>query len=716
MLLGKLFDSLEPDEDTDRISLLRRFEIERLMTSVLVGVGTFWIILAAYAGEPYVVGLGMLVALVSLVLLRFKHIVLARHLWLLSGISAIFLGACIIHESANMSFMFLAAVGAPLLVFSIKHELDWIVLYISVPVILWSILQIFGNEAFGIVVVSQDVAEQYFKFPAQVSTVAIIMLQLISASLIANTYSQQIFKANKAAFDAAEAKSKFLADMSHEIRTPMNGVIGLIDTLSASELDRDQRRVLQTMQDCSSSLLRIIDDILDSSKLETKGINLMPERTELLSWFESSIAALYPIASNKNVRLKVHFDPDLPQFVEMDQGRIRQILSNLGNNAIKFSSKERGKELGNVLICLNRTFDNSLTLVVEDDGIGIADDKLQEIFEPFSQAERHTSAWYGGTGLGLTIVRQIVHLLDGEIEISSCVGSGTKISVHLPIIGAENETNAPDLDGKTVYAYIEDPSCNPVLDKYISATGAVTRKFWEKTAFLDALSSSAPDDLALIVLSDTGALTAVELFNAINARCGKLKILVVSALPAKTFADYENVCAVSRFPLFPTELWSAMEADDFHENEKYLVIPSDQYKKTRELEHERVFEHFAELSILVAEDNAVNRLVMAEKLKQLGCDVTFVENGEDAYNAVCKHEYDVIFCDCYMPKLNGFEFTEKLKAMEISSGRKRTPVIATTANPFLETTNQCFDVGMDQILTKPFRFEQLEKVLSLQVS
>ena len=119
---------------------------------------------------------------------------------------------------------------------------------------------------------------------------------------------------------------------------------------------------------------------------------------------------------------------------------------------------------------------------------------------------------------------------------------------------------------------------------------------------------------------------------------------------------------------------------------------------------------------MVAEDNAVNRLVMAEKLKQLGCDVTFVENGEDAYNAVCKHEYDVIFCDCYMPKLNGFEFTEKLRAMEISSGRKRTPVIATTANPFLETTNQCFDVGMDQILTKPFRFEQLEKVLSLRVS
>ena len=173
----------------------------------------------------------------------------------------------------------------------------------------------------------------------------------------------------------------------------MNGVIGLIDTLSASELDRDQRRVLQTMQECSSFLLRIIDDILDSSKLETKGINSMPERTELLSWFESSIAALYPIASNKNVRLKVHFDPDLPQFVEMDQGRIRQILSNLGNNAIKFSSKERGKELGNVLVCLNRTFDNSLILVVEDDGIGIADDKLQEIFEPFSTAERHTSAW-----------------------------------------------------------------------------------------------------------------------------------------------------------------------------------------------------------------------------------------------------------------------------------------------------------------------------------
>ena len=123
--MGKLFDSLEPDEDADRISLLRRFEIERLMTSVLVGVGTFWIILAAYAGEPHVVGLGMLVALgslVSLVLLRFKRYVLARHLWLLSGISAIFLGACIIHESANMSFMFLAAVGAPLLVFSIKHE------------------------------------------------------------------------------------------------------------------------------------------------------------------------------------------------------------------------------------------------------------------------------------------------------------------------------------------------------------------------------------------------------------------------------------------------------------------------------------------------------------------------------------------------------------------------------------------------------------------
>ena len=123
MLLGKLFDSLEPDEDTDRISLLRRFEIERLMTSVLVGVGTFWIILAAYAGEPYVVGLGMLVALVSLVLLRFKHIVLARHLWLLSGISAIFLGACIIHESANMSFMFLAAVGAPLLFF--QSNMSW---------------------------------------------------------------------------------------------------------------------------------------------------------------------------------------------------------------------------------------------------------------------------------------------------------------------------------------------------------------------------------------------------------------------------------------------------------------------------------------------------------------------------------------------------------------------------------------------------------------
>ncbi|MEQ1544326.1 response regulator [Methyloglobulus sp.] len=523
----------------------------------------------------------------------------------------------------------------------------------------------------------------------------------------------------KAAAEAANAaKSQFLANMSHEIRTPMNGVLGMAQLLKDTELTQKQRRFVDTVHKSGETLLFIINDILDFSKIEAGHLELESLDFNLHKTIGDVAELFAEQAHSKDLELIYRIAPEVPECVKGDPSRIRQVLSNLISNALKFTGQ--GEVLVNVDLDDKPASDSNgnpfrVRFTVTDTGIGISEETLPRLFRAFSQADDSTTRKYGGTGLGLAISKQLVELMGGEIGVTSRVGQGSIFTFTLSL-GATTCTDLYqsvqflELSGLKLLIVEDNDTNREILTEYALSWGMSVDAVPSALAALDLLRKPTDDqlpyDLVIIDMKMTG-MNGLELGQRIKADSEMTQIPLVM-LTSTMFHGEASQAHKTGF--------SAYLIKPIHKNELYhclldALIPGAGLVPQAQALAVSPSTSLAKISILLAEDNPVNQEVAQHMLQGFGCSVDIANNGQEALKAVGQKSYDLVFMDCMMPEMDGYQATAQIRRQQNAGQLPHFPIIALTANAIEGDREKCLIAGMDDYLSKPFKAESLKRVI-----
>ncbi len=533
-----------------------------------------------------------------------------------------------------------------------------------------------------------------------------------------------IMQAKEKAEEMARLKSSFLANMSHEIRTPMNGVIGMTEILKQTKLTEDQKEFVSIIESSAGSLLNVINDILDFSKIESNKIEIESISFHIRKVIEDVGDTLLLLVNKKQINLLIYIDPKIPDVVIGDPVRLRQVILNLANNAVKFTSEGEvviSAELVNEVDTDGKKM-ATILFKVKDTGIGISKEAQEKLFEAFSQADATINRKYGGTGLGLTISLRLVELMGGELKLESEVGKGSEFYFQLEFEVGEDTTeeyftDAEDLSRLRVLILDDTDSNRIIFKKYFSYWGIHCDEASDVNEAVAKVKKAIENHtnynliLADFQMPDQTGFDFGDILIKENLKRNTRLILFSSIsdmIDAKTIYKHG----------FDAYLYKPVKYHPFRKIVFETINKQVEYKLKdsgviEEAKQEEEVKENLEIKILLAEDNLINQKVATVTLSKLGYNnVDVANNGTEAVQMHLKNHYDLILMDIQMPVMNGLDATEKIRESERANpDAKRVKIVALTANALASDVKMYLQRGMDDVLTKPFKPNDLKRVL-----
>lgn len=559
-----------------------------------------------------------------------------------------------------------------------------------------------ASDVFGVMFLNDNA--QPSRHPARL-TLLKQLGEMMGLAVADQILQQQVLKARDAAIANARAKSEFLANMSHEIRTPLNGVVGMLELLGMTELNEKQRDFADTAMASVESLMEIINSVLDYSKIEAGKMAIEHIQIDLRRLVEDTASLLSEAAHRKGLELACFISPELPQQVYGDPTRIRQNLTNYLGNAIKFTDR------GEVLVRVERytkpgqngtepppNLEEFIHFSVTDTGIGVDAATQEKLFEPFTQADGSTSRRFGGTGLGLVIVRSLTRLMGGEVGIESRPGKGSTFWFTVPLVAAESQLPQhdalPKLSGNILV--VDDNATNrKVFANYLTAWDLQCSTASSAEQALQILRQPDRQFHALLLDYHMPAIDGLQLSNMLQ---NDPQLRSIPRILATSIGD---ACDEARAAGILVTLVKPIRQTLLHHALRDVLSPTPPSRPALALAVTPVQPHYPDKRVLLVEDNVTNRKVAAAMLERFGVRVEIAGDGQQAATTLMLGPRDLVLMDCQMPVMDGYHAAAVIRKWERDTGQPHTPIIALTANALEGDRDRCLAAGMDDYLSKP---------------